>query len=55
MKYKLNKYTGIIQTYYETGLECMDIVFHDDRDNHEGSVLHHPTQTMIYRSLDWTI
>jgi len=47
----MNKYVGIIETYYETGLECIAIIFHSDTGNHEGPKWDNPKETMIYRDL----
>lgn len=57
-KRKLHKYEGILELYYETGMECMGTIFHDNRGNHEGphwDKKNKPNETMIYRSLEWSI
>lgn len=58
-KTRPHKYTGILQTYYETGMEgTTGMIFHDDRGNSQGphwDTKSHPNETMIYRSLGWTI
>lgn len=55
---KLHKYEGILKLYFETGMECMGVIFHDNRGNHEGphwDAKNHPNETMTYRSLEWSI
>jgi hypothetical protein len=55
-KLKLRQYTGILEFYYETGMEgCMACIFHDDRGNHEAPKWDKPEETMTYRSLSWSI
>ncbi len=57
-KKRLHKYEGILELYFETGMECMGTIFHDDRGNHEGlhwDQTNKPGEKMIYRSLEWSI
>jgi hypothetical protein len=57
-KQKLHKYEGILELYFETGMECMGTIFHDNRGNHDGphwDTKNHPNETMTYRSLAWSI
>jgi hypothetical protein len=54
-KLKLHKYVGLLEFYFETGMEQMGIIFHDDRGNHEAPKWDKPEETMIYRSLSWSI
>jgi hypothetical protein len=54
-KLKLHKYVGLLEFYFETGMEQMGVIFHDDRGNHEGPKWDNPNETMIYRSLSWAI
>lgn len=54
-RYRLHKYEGILELYYETGMECMGTIFHDNRGNHVGPKWDKPEETMTYRSLAWSI
>ena len=55
-KRQLREYKGILETYYETGMEgCMGMIFHDDRGNHVAPKWDKPEETMVYRSLSWSI
>lgn len=52
----MNKYVGIIELYYETGMEGHHAaLFHSDTGNREGPKWDNPEETMIYRSLDHSI
>lgn len=51
----LKKYEGIIETYYETGMECMGIIFHSNTGNHEGPDPSNPQKTMTFRSLEHAV
>lgn len=51
----MNKYVGIIEAYFETGMEYPNAQFHSNTGNHEGPKLDNPEETMIYRSLEHTI
>lgn len=53
--HKLTKYTGLIEHYHETGMECLGFIFHDDRGNYEGPTHNGSGETMTYRSLAWTL
>ena len=56
---QLHKYEGILELYYETGMEgCHAVIFHDDRGNHEGphwDTKNKPNEKFMYRSLAWSI
>lgn len=52
---RLHKYEGILELYYETGMECQATIFHDNRGNHVGPRWDNPNETMTYRSLEWSL
>ena len=52
---KLNKYTGILEEYFETGMECLGLQFYDPRGDHEDVDCSDSTKTRMYRSLEWTM
>ena len=57
-RYKLHKYEGILELYYETGMECQGTIFHDNRGNSiepHWDTKNHPNETRTYRSLEWSI
>lgn len=57
-RYKLHKLEGILELYFETGMEAMGTIFHSNRGNKEGphwDVKNHPNETMTYRSLEWSV
>ena len=51
----MNKYVGIIGTYYETGFGCEAIIFHSDTGYFKAPKWDKPEETTLYRSLDHTI
>lgn len=54
-KNKLRKYVGNFEFYYETGMEQIACIFHDDRGLHQGPIWNKPGETMTYRSLSWSV
>jgi hypothetical protein len=50
----LHKYVGVLEAYYETGMEGMHLIMlHDDRGLRPGPKYDDPTVTMNYHSLEW--
>ena len=57
-RYKHHTYVGSLETYFETGMECMGTIFHDDRGLYEGDhwdAQNHPGEKFMYHSLSWSI
>lgn len=52
---KLHKYVGNLEFYYETGMECVGTIFHDDRGLSEGPKWDKPDEKMMYKSLEWSV
>ena len=52
---KLHKYEGILELYFETGMECMGTIFHDNRGLHEGVDYADHSKKRMYHSLAWSI
>ncbi len=51
----LHKYSGVIEFYYETGMEQQAAIFHDDRGLYEGPKWDKPEETMMHKSLAWSL
>lgn len=54
---KLRKYVGNLEIYFETGMECLGTILHEDRGLHEGDhwdVKNHPGEKFMYHSLEWS-
>lgn len=51
----LHRYVGNLELYFETGMEQMAAIFHDDRGLHEGPKWDKPEEKMMYKSLSWAI
>jgi len=52
----LHKYVGVLEAYYETGMEgCHMMMLHDDRGLRSGPKWDDPTVTMNYHSLEWGV
>ena len=57
-RYQHHLYSGALETYYETGMECIGTIFHDDRGLREGDhwdTKNHPGEKFMYHSLEWSI
>jgi len=51
----LHSYKGNLEFYFETGMEQMGTIFHDDRGLHEGPHYSKPGERFMYKSLEWSI
>lgn len=52
---KLTKYQGNLQEYFETGMECLGFIFHDDRGNHEDVDWENREKTRMYKDISWSL
>lgn len=54
-RYQHQHYSGVLELYFETGMECMGTIFHDNRGLHEGVDYADPTKKRMYHNLEHTI
>lgn len=57
---KLGEYYGTLETYFETGMECLGFILHDNRGLHRAPSFDNETKDYTgpeqeYHSLEWTI